>query len=259
MRKINPKKIRILTAILITFVFMMSAVGVITQENATIRISGPRNLNDFISHYGLREVKQYSSLTHIQGNAYPLDGINMSNSVLNISFVWYNSSKSGVHAFVEETTINGNIFHQSLVLNSTSGNSSETSIIPIYSHSGNYNIRKIPNNVTTNTISPDVCVTIQAYTLTDGIGLGQQATKTLVYALGVGAVITGAALLAAGASAILAIGAGTIAWYDSMGGNNGVAITWGWDWIFPWVDINAPFDPSGSYVIGTQTLRLNIP
>ncbi len=99
-----------------------------------------------------------------------------------------------------------------------------------------------------------VYVDLQAYALTNGVGFNQEETVALLITLmGMDAVLGG--LASAGTlGALFALGSGIIAWYDAMGGYNGVSIVWGTYLFVPYVWINAPFDPAGSEVLYVETL-----
>ncbi|MHB1492619.1 MAG: hypothetical protein ACYCSG_05470 [Thermoplasmataceae archaeon] len=123
-------------------------------------------------------------------------------------------------------------------------------LIPIYSTSGNYNIMHFSSNLTKNRskeVSTNVYVDIFAYKLINGgLGLNQANTESLLIALGAGAAITTAG--------ILAVGAAVIGWYDVMGGYHGVYFGNQMVWFFPVYWVNAPFNQNSFSVQGTCTI-----
>ena len=156
-------------------------------------------------------------------------------------------------------SVNGKIIHQSILIE----NETNILLVPIYSSSGNYKILHLINNDSTvsnstNGVSSDFYMTLQAYTLTNGIGFNQRMTEALIaFSATSGAVVAGAFSAGVGAM-ILIVGASAIAFYDAMGGNNGISIVTTtvqvmWRSV-PVTVINSPFDPNGSDVTGIETI-----
>ena len=158
--------------------------------------------------------------------------------------------------------INGNLVHQSLMVNNSDRFAFNLTIITTYSKSKNYETVHFSNITGKNSstfqgsetgFSNAVCVDLQAYALTNGVGFNQEETVTLLTLMGMDAVLGG--LASAGTlGALFALGSGIIAWYDAMGDYNGVSIVWGTYLFVPYVWINAPFDPAGSDVLYVETL-----
>ena len=194
------------------------------------------------------------------GNDAPfLAGINMTNKVFNTTWTSYNSTSGNIHGLAVTESVNGKIIHQAILV----GNETNITLIPIYSSSGNYNILHLGSNpnssnqIKNGNISSEVWVNFQAYLLTNGYGYNQQMTMTLLTILTVIAALGGLAGQPEIAAALV-IGDAVIAWYDYMGGDNGISITSYSYQVLWWTEtgyaINAPFDPSGSNVIGIVTV-----
>lgn len=215
-------------------------------------------LSYYISSYGLQRDASVGKTFVINGTAnvtYDAAESGVSD-IVNISYVEF-SSLNGMKGLLAKVTVDGTIAHESLVLERTSKNNiSSLTIIPIVSTSGKYNSITITNDSSVShetTYLNSVYIDLQAYALSNGVGFNQAETVTLITLMGMDAALGGLASVGT-LAALFALGAGVMAWYDNMGGSNGVSITWGTVWFIPYVWINAPFDPAGSNVLFTETL-----
>ena len=254
-----------LKAITIITIVVMLMSSIMIAENVNVNYTHINqagkngSLNTVLSKYGLNPVHQDSTSTKVGNDAPFLAGINMTDKVLNTTWTSYNSTSDNIHGLAVTESVNGKIIHQAILV----GNETNMTLIPIYSSSGNYNILRLgynsstSNQINNRNVSNQVWVNFQAYKLTNGYGYNQQMTMTLLKILTVIAALGGLAgqpeIVAA-----LVIGDAVIGWYDYMGGENGISITSFSYQVLWWTEtgyaINAPFDPSGSNVIGIITV-----
>ena len=255
------KYTKILVGVL-AFVMVISSTVILTGNsgNKTVSVEFGKNgsLSYLMGRYDLYQVNQVSNTTKF-GNVAPLlVGINMSHKELTTTWTILNSSSNDSHGYVVTIAVGGHAIHQTLVI----GAANETSIIPIYSTTGNYNITHITSNLTGNhsrKVSTDVKFVLKEYTLVNnGIGFNQGSTVTLEGLLAIGAGVT--AYETAGLAALILIfGVATIRWYDNMGGDHGVYFGNQMIWFIPVYWINAPFNPNSPGVLGCSIISGCVP
>ena len=253
------------TAILIVILFIGVAMQPVNNQinNGLSPHNYGRNgsLCYIAGKHHLNLVNSMSNNTKIKNDAPFLAGSNVSNEAMNITWDSYNSSSANVHGLAVTITMNGKLFHQAIMINSTNN----MTLIPIYSSSGNYKILSTSFNnsssqKTNSNVGPSLYIDMTAYLLSNGIGFNQQMFDTFMTGFAFTGIIesalSGPAAGFVGAAFLL--GGAIFTWYDEMGGQNGISFTTytigiGW-FSYTGTQINAPFDPYGSNVEGIITL-----
>lgn len=240
---------KIMVALLLATIMIMGGfMGLMyfNHENNTVDKTHIPELNYYLNKYDFKDFHNVCHTT-VFNNANDVNAVTdvSNNTVLTMSYTFYNGTDN-VSGELLHIYKNGQLFHESLLVNNTHGNNYNYSVIPLYSKSGNYNITILNHNVnkaSVKGISSDVYIDLYATRSTGPSGwacaFSESNTEVLITYIGAIGALSGIGSMGA-LAAIAVIGAATIAFFDEEGGNNGVYFYEAHAWFVPYTWINAP-------------------